>query len=54
MSEPQERIICHMCSGPVQFEFERFKDDSGETVHQVCYENKLIEAAIKSPFRKAS
>jgi hypothetical protein len=51
MSDAEE-IICPMCKRPIKFDFERFAGDDGKTVHQFCYENKIIEAAIKAPFRK--
>jgi hypothetical protein len=51
MSDAEE-IICNMCKRPIRFDFERFKDDDGTTVHQFCYEYKIIEAATKAPFRK--
>jgi hypothetical protein len=47
-----EKTLCNMCRRPIEFDFEKFKDDDGKLVHQFCYENKVIEAAIKAPFRK--
>jgi hypothetical protein len=47
-----EEIVCNMCKRPIKFDFERFKGDDGTTVHQFCYEYKIIEAATKAPFRK--
>jgi hypothetical protein len=47
-----EKTLCNMCRRPIEFEYEKFADDDGKIVHQFCYENKIIEAATKAPFRK--
>ena len=51
MSDAHE-IICHMCKRPIESPSEKFTDDDGTTVHHICYENKIIERAIKAPFRR--
>jgi hypothetical protein len=47
-----EETICTLCRWPIEHDFEKFADDDGKIVHQSCYENKIIEAATKAPFRK--
>jgi Transposase DDE domain len=47
-----EKTLCNICRRPIEFDFEKFADDDGKIVHQFCYENKIIEAAIKAHFRK--
>jgi hypothetical protein len=41
LEDKQERLLCVVCSLPIDLKIDRYADDDGRPIHERCYLKKL-------------